>query len=120
MSTSPELLKLGQEALAAVANGVAAGAPLVKCQLLASRFYEALRDELREWSKADVAKQNMLIAAADQCHRTSIEATTSSAMLRELRSAIDFLQADVPSPNTRQPGFRPVLRVIEGGLPRTG
>ena len=44
---STELVKLGQEALAAVANGVAVGAPPVKCQLLASEFYEVLRNEPR-------------------------------------------------------------------------
>jgi hypothetical protein len=34
-----DLTELGQEAIAAVSRGVAAGAPLVKCQLLASAFY---------------------------------------------------------------------------------
>ena len=43
---SSDLTELGQEAIAAVSRGVADGAPLVKCQLLASAFYEALRHEL--------------------------------------------------------------------------
>ena len=114
---SPELLKLGQEALAAVAKGVAAGAPLLKCQLLASGFYEALCHELREWPKDDVARRNTLSAAADQCDRTVIQITTPSGLLEELKSAIDLLQADIPVP---RPGARPVLRVIEGGRPRAG
>jgi hypothetical protein len=42
-----------------VARGVADGAPLVKCQLLASAFYEALRHELR---KADATKRSTLFA----------------------------------------------------------
>ena len=50
-----DLTELGQEAIAAVSRGVADGAPLVKCQLLASAFYEALRHELR---KADAAKRH--------------------------------------------------------------
>jgi hypothetical protein len=40
-----DLTELGQDAIAAVSRGVADGAPLVKCQLLASAFYEALRHE---------------------------------------------------------------------------
>jgi hypothetical protein len=35
------LLEVGQQALTAVAISAAGGAPLVKCQLLASDFYEA-------------------------------------------------------------------------------
>ena len=54
-----DLTELGQEAIAAVSRGVADGAPLVKCQLLASAFYEALRHELR---KADATKRSTLLA----------------------------------------------------------
>ena len=43
-----DLTEMGQEAIAAVSRGIADGAPLVKCQLLASAFYEALRHELRQ------------------------------------------------------------------------
>jgi hypothetical protein len=112
---TPELLRLGQEALASVAHGVAAGAPLLKCQLLASGFYEALRCELREWPQADVARRNTLSAAANQCGRTAIQITTPNGLLEELKSAVELLQADIPVP---RPGVRPVLRVIEGGLSR--
>ena len=52
-----DLTELGQEAIAAVSKGVADGAPLVKCQLLASAFYEALRHELRQ---ADATKRKQL------------------------------------------------------------
>jgi len=115
---SPELIQLGRRALSAVASGVARGAPLVKCQLLASQFYEALRNELRESSQADVERRNMLIAAVNQCHRTTVASATPGTMLRELRGAIDLLQSDMPSPETPRPGSRPTLRVIEGGLSR--
>ena len=118
MAMSPELIQLGQQALSAVASGVAGGVPLVKCQLLASQFYEALRNELRESSQADVTQRNALIAAVNQCDRTAIVSTTPGAMLRELRSAIDLLLADIPLPETQRPGLRPMLRVIEGGLSR--
>jgi hypothetical protein len=114
---TPELLRLGREALAAVAKGVAAGAPLLKCQLLASGFYEALRCQLREWPQADLARRNTLSAAADQCDRTAIQITTPSGLLEELKSAVDLLQADISVPRL---GARPVLRVIQGGLSRAG
>ena len=39
------LIQLGQQALASVTTDVAGGAPLVRCQLLASEFYEALKRE---------------------------------------------------------------------------
>ena len=50
-----DLTELGQEAIAVVSRGVADGAPLVKCQLLASAFYEALRHELRQADAPDAA-----------------------------------------------------------------
>jgi hypothetical protein len=113
---SSELIELGQRALAAVAASVARGAPLVKCQLLASEFYEVLRQELREAAQSDVDKRSLLLAAANQCDLTANASIRPSAMLDELRSAIAILQSDVPvSPPLR---FRPILRVIEGGLSR--
>jgi hypothetical protein len=44
-SAMSDLTELGQDAIAAVSRDVADGAPLVKCQLLASVFYKALRHE---------------------------------------------------------------------------
>ena len=111
---SSELIELGQQALAAVATSVARGAPLVKCQLLASRFYEALRHELRQASEAGVAKRAMLIAAANQCHRTATASITPDGMLDELKRAIELLQVD-NAPHA-QPRLRAMLRVIQGGL----
>jgi hypothetical protein len=52
---SSDLTELGQDAIAAVSRGVADGAPLVKCQLLASAFYEALRNELRKADATNAA-----------------------------------------------------------------
>src|SRR3984893_8730799 len=42
-----QLIELGQRALTDVRIGVANGEPLVRCQLLASEFYEALKRALR-------------------------------------------------------------------------
>jgi hypothetical protein len=116
---SSGLIDLGQQALAAVSGSVGRGAPLVKCQLLASQFYEALRHELRDTSQADFARRNMLIAAANQCHRTATATISPDAMLGELKRAIDLL-LDIPpcEPSQSPARLRPMLRVIEGGLSR--
>ena len=42
-----QLIELGRQALTDVRIGVANGEPLVRCQLLASEFYEALKRALR-------------------------------------------------------------------------
>jgi hypothetical protein len=68
---SSDLTELGQEAIAAVSRGVADGASLVKCALLASAFYEALRHELR---KADATKRSALLAVTDRCHSNFLTA----------------------------------------------
>jgi len=78
-----DLTELGQEAIAAVSRGVADGAPLVKCQLLASAFYEALRHELR---KADATKRSTLLAVTDQCHRSAAANISPLQALHELKS----------------------------------
>src|SRR5256885_4801883 len=110
-----DLAELGQEAIAAVSRGVAAGVPLVKCQLLASAFYEALRNELR---KADATKRSTLLAVADQCHRSAAANISLMQALAELKRAIDLLQPVISGSEMVQPTprLRPVLRVIQGGL----
>jgi hypothetical protein len=112
---SSDLTELGQEAIAAVSRGVADGAPLVTCQLLASVFYEALRHELR---KADAAKRSTLLAVTHQCHRSGAANISPVQALDELRRAVDLLQPAMPGSETVQPvpRSRPVLRVIQGGL----
>jgi hypothetical protein len=112
---SSDLTELGQQAIAAVSKGVADGAPLVKCQLLASAFYEALRHELR---KADTAKRSTLLAVTDQCHRSTAANISPVQALHELKRAVDLLQPLIPGSETVQPvpRSRPVLRVIQGGL----
>jgi hypothetical protein len=106
---SSDLVQLGHEALAAVSSDLANGAPLVKCQLLASTFYEALRDELR---RAEENERNRLRAVTDQCDRTAVPNISPERMLAELRRAIALLQLPAEPPLRA----RPVLRVIQGGL----
>src|SRR5436305_14748912 len=105
---SPELIRCGQQALAAVAKAAATGAPLVKCHLLASGFYEALKLELAQAAPTDVAAREVLMTAAIQCLRTARAAMSGAAMLEELERAVIMLEGHRPS-------ARPFLRVIEGG-----
>lgn len=114
-----KLIELGEQALVAVTTGVARGAPLVQCQLLASDFYEALKREMRAASRSDSAERDLLIAAASQCCRVGKAGISPDAMLRELRGAIVMLQPHGRPPvETRPARPRPLLRVIEGGLSR--
>jgi hypothetical protein len=111
---SSDLTELGQEAIAAVSKGVADGAPLVKCQLLASTFYEALRHELQTAE----ANQRSTLLAVTQCHRSAAANISPVRALVELKKAVDLLQAVTPNPfapDEPPPRSRPVLRVIQGG-----
>ena len=115
---SSQLIELGHQALATVSSSVAGGAPLVKCQLLASEFYEALRQELKSPSASPPARRKALLAATKQCHQIAIASTSPDAMLSELKRAVDLLNVESPVceiPNPL-PKSRPALRVIQGGL----
>jgi hypothetical protein len=111
-----QLVELGQRALSAVTAGMAAGAPLTKCQLLASEFYEALQRELRRPSSADEADRAALMVAASRCERIAEPSIRPSIMLEELGRALATLRTGgAESTNVLQIS-RPVLRVIKGGL----
>jgi hypothetical protein len=107
-----QLQEDGEEALVAVARSVAKGEPLIRCQLLASIFYEELRRQLRDCPRMDNPERSVLVTAADYCGRAAITSTTPTDLLRELRNAVAAL-SNHPAPTPRQ---RPMLRVIEGGL----
>jgi hypothetical protein len=112
------LIDLGQQALASVSSGIAGDAPIVKCKLLASEFYEALRQELKKPSNDHSARRGALVAAAEQCHQIAIGSVSPNAMLGELKRVVDLLNLESPArePPSPPPKSRPVLRVIEGGL----
>jgi hypothetical protein len=61
-----QLIELGQQALTDVRIGVANGEPLVRCQLLASEFYESLKRALRAPDLRPVERWAVM-AAANQC-----------------------------------------------------
>src|SRR5262245_8888482 len=111
-----QLKALGEQAIVAVAASLGEGGAVLKAQLIASRFYEAVRDELEE-SSIDDAKRSALIAASDRCERIAAASINPNALLNQLKNAVAVLQADtVSAPPTRA---RPVLRVIEGGLSKS-
>jgi hypothetical protein len=113
------LIELGQQALAAAVTNVATGAPLVRCQLLASEFYRALKHELRTTSELRAVERGKLAAAANLCCHAVTANIGHDMMLKELKRAIDLLKVETP-PCDRlvQPRSKPILRVIEGGLSR--
>jgi hypothetical protein len=109
-------VEAGQRAVSDVEGGVASGAHVVSCLLLASRFYEALRDELRRTELGDIRKQALLAAAAERCSRAACATITPQAVLAELTAALTLLESSeggAAFPPTRT---RPALRVIHGGL----
>src|SRR5262245_54618205 len=110
------LIELGQQAIEAVAAKVAEGAPLVRCQLLASDFFEAWK---RQYGAAenDAGRRDLLTAAGVHCCRMRTAAISPARMLEELQAAVKILGSEEPafSPPKKSP---PVLRVIEGGLSR--
>jgi hypothetical protein len=112
------LIELGQQALATVTTNVADGAPLVRCQLLASEFYEALKRELRATSELGVIERVIVVAATNQCRHAATASISPGAMVGQLRSAMTLLQSSGPIPPPK--AHRPILRVIEGGLSGVG
>ncbi len=110
---APQVAQLGRDALDKIGAAVSAGAPLLQCQLLASRFYDALKRELDETPWWEGAKRGRIAAALDQCRRAANASILPEAMLLELELALDLLGADRVAP--APPARRPVLRVINGG-----
>jgi hypothetical protein len=110
-----QLRELGDQAVAAVAASLVDGGAVLKAQLIASRFYEALRHELEE-SSVDDAKLAALTAASDRCERIAAASINSTALLDQLKKAVAVLQADTDTSPPPPPRARPLLRVIDGGL----
>jgi hypothetical protein len=110
------LIELGQQTLTDVRICMDSGEPLVRCQFLASEFYEALKRELRVPGLSPVERLTVM-AAIYQCLYAENVSISPGAMARELGAAIAILQrSKVTPPRTNT---RPLLRVIEGGLSRS-
>jgi len=111
------ITEIGEQAVAAIAASLARGGPVVKGQLIASRFYEAMQRELRQLPMQD-PKRAALIAASDRCERIAAASINPTALLDELRKAIAVLEADTHPSVSPPTKARPVLRLIVGGLSR--
>ena len=109
-----QLSELGEQAIVAAAACLVDGGAVLKAQLIASRFYEALQHELEE-SSMDDAKRAALIEASERCERIAAASINSTALLNQLKNAVAVLQADT-DPLPPPPRVRPVLRLIAGGL----
>jgi hypothetical protein len=109
--TLSRVTEIGEQAVAAVAS-LAHGGPVVKGQLIASRFYEVMQRELRQLPTHD-PKRAALIAASNRCERIAAARINPAALLDELRRALAVLTDEHPEP---PPRGRPVLQLIEGGL----
>ena len=106
--------EIGEQAVAAVAASLARGGPVIKGQLIASRFYEAMQSELKQLPMHD-PKRAALIVATDRCERIAAAKINPTILLDELRKAVAVLTDEYPSEPPPIKG-RPVLRLIEGGL----
>src|SRR3954454_6828947 len=102
------LIELGEQAIAVVAAEIAEEAPLVRCQLLASDFYEAWKQQYGA-SENDARRRDLLTAAGVHCCRMRTAAISPARMLEELQAAVGVLRSDAPAaiPPKKSP---PVLR----------
>ena len=113
----PDLVRLGQEVVGQVGRELLRGGNIVHMQLLASRFYEAIKADLAATPRHEAAKVGALAAAAAQCRRSAQNGVSPHLMLIELRAAVAMLSAP-PAPHQTETvvRFGPQLRVIQGGL----
>ena len=112
-----QLKALGEQAIVAVAASLARGGPIVRGQLIASRFYEAVQRELKRLPMHD-SKRAALTAVSDRCERIAAANINPNALLDELTNAIAVLEADTHPSVSPPTKARPELRLIVGGLSR--
>ena len=97
---------LARQVIADVDAAASAGAPIVHCQLLASRLYDELRRKFRETPERELRE------AISRCERATGVLISPAKLLAELNVAADMLRRHDPPAVTG----RPQLRVIQGGL----
>ena len=91
------LIKLGQQVLADARISVANDEPLIRSQVLASEFYEALKGELRA-PHLNPVELSAVIAAANQCCHAATASITPSMIVGMLRAALAMLQSSEAVP----------------------
>jgi len=65
-----QLKALGEQAVIAVAASLARGGPIVRGQLIASHFYEALRYELKQSPMHDIQRAALMAASSMRAYRS--------------------------------------------------
>jgi hypothetical protein len=113
---SRDLVELGQDVVARLADRYATGGRTVHLQLLASPFYEAVKREIGRTPACEAERRRVLVAAADQCRRAATGVVAPATIVVELRAAVATLSGERSPSFEVQPGVRPQLRVIQGGL----
>jgi hypothetical protein len=111
-----DLLALGRETTTKMAQCLERGGSAFKCQLIASRFYEALRAELKRCFPFQ-ERHRLLTIAVDRCKRASRHGIPPATIFAELNGALAMLDgAEAGTAPLLRFGGRPMLRVIQGGL----
>ena len=93
------ITEIGEQAVAAVAASLARGGRVVKGQLIASRFYEAMQRELKHLPMHD-PKRPALIAASDRCERVAAAKISPTVLLDAAAAGLNAapLGADTSQP----------------------
>jgi hypothetical protein len=113
-TVSPDLLRLGTQTAERMALEFMAGAGTVRLQLLASRFYQALGDEMDRTPPDQVATRVVLAAAGAQCRCLGRLDILPEEAVAAFRGAVSILESGrLPAPAVVP--RKPQLRVIQGG-----
>ena len=115
-SVPSELLEL-DDIVAKMAHELVIGGRVVHRQLLASRFYEAIKTELDRTPRSCPVLLGVLAASADQCRRSAANGVSPRLMLVELSAALAMLTSGgMHRSQALDPTARPQFRVIQVGL----
>jgi hypothetical protein len=111
-----ELEQLGQDIANQIARKLASGGRTAHLQLLASRFFEALKEELKQTPRHNDRRIALLTSAADRCRNVASCTSAPSLILVHVQAAVALL-SEAPAVAMAQPSTstNPQLRLIQGG-----
>jgi hypothetical protein len=113
MEVRDHLIASGEAAVERVAQLLSAGGGAVHLQLVASAFYETIKERLD--APLDRSERRLLEGVASQCGRAASAGLAPPLILVELRAAVAMLSgAHGPAP--LRAAAPPRLRLIQGGL----
>jgi hypothetical protein len=90
------VIEIGEQAVTTVAASLADNGPVIRGQLIACRFYEALQRELKRLPMHDT-KRVALLAASERFERIAAASINPTVLLDELRKALAVLTEEQPS-----------------------